>query len=169
MSILEKLFPQQPEAPRDMVLRTTGSGDWVEYPNYSCGTDRMEWVGKDGSVRHPQPVTKKYSIIGGFHAAGKHYLILNQLMAQTDEYRRWCRDCYGREVFAIRERFPCFDSYDAMNEHRYYRWWFIRQGNVLTRIYRTDETNEIFVTEDVQDLEGLCWSRMQTEGYCCEK
>ena len=152
-----------------MLLRRTGTGEWVKYPGYSCGTERLEWVGKDGETRIPDPVTRKDGIIGGFRAAGRYYLSLKQLEAKKDPSGTWCRDCYGREVFAVRKKFPCFDSYDAIHERRCYRWWFIRQGNVLTRIYHTDETNAIFVTEDVRDVEDFCWRQMQQEGYCTEK
>ena len=153
-----------------MVLRETGAaGERADYPGYCCPTKRLAWGGTDGSVRTPQPVTREYHVIGGFQAAGKYYLSLKQLTVEVDECERWCRDCYGREVFAVRQKFPCFDSYDYLHEHRYYRWWFIRQGNVLTRIYHTDETGQISVTEDVQDLEDFCWRQMQFDGYCCAK
>ena len=90
MSILKNLLPEAPEAPRDMVLQKVGSGESVNYPRFFSGTERMQWVGKDGNVRIPQPVTKKYGIFGGFQAAGKHYLSVKQLTVQADTYGRWC-------------------------------------------------------------------------------
>lgn len=153
----------------NMVLQPTGRGESVHYPLSSYSTSRMKWAGKDGSVRLPQQTSKKYSGIGGFDAAGKHYFSIRQLCAESDEQGVWCRDTYGRRVFCVRERFPCFDSYDYLNENRFYRWWFIREGNVLTRIHVTDGQGGIFVTEDVAELENNCWDAMRYHGYCCEK
>lgn len=157
------------ELQNTMVLQRTGDGNQVRYPLSTYSTGRMQWVGKDGSIRVPREGTKKYPSIGGFHAAGKYYFSTRQLCVESDEQQVWYKDCYGREVFYIRERFPCFDSYDYLNENRYYRWWFIREGNVLTRIHATDGQNGIFVTEDVADLENNCWDMMRDHGYCCEK
>ena len=151
-----------------MVLQRCGSGVSVKYPlsSYACG--RMQWVDKAGNVRTPQEKTKQYPAIGGFTAAGKFYFSINQLGAREDQ-EPWSRDCHGREVFSLRERFPCFDSEDYLHEKRCYRWWFIREGNTLTRIHVTDGQKGIFVTEDVANLEDRCWEKMQKYGFCCEK
>jgi len=169
--MLEKQFNPEtaPEEPRDMTLRPTGSGAQARYPLSTYSTSRMEWIGKDGSARIPRETSKKHHTLLGFEAAGKRYLSTGQLCAKLDEEGIWGRDIYGREVFCVRERFPCFDSYDYLNENRFYRWWFIREGNRLTRIHATDGQEGIFVTEDVQDLENMCWEEMRRQGYCCEK
>ena len=106
-----------------------------------------------------------------FIAAGKPYLAVSQLKAKEEGkldgvlYRGYkvpqYRDVYDRRVLYFRERFPCFDSYDYLYEHRYYRWYFLRDGDTLTQIYYADEGKSITVTEDVAKVRDWMWERMQ--------
>lgn len=150
------------DVPEDMLLRRTGPGSGVQYGTSSYGTCVVEWYlpADEGRVRRPQETAAVYSVHGGFNAAGKHYTSLSQLC--LGENRDTCRgrDIYGREVLCLKERFPCVDSYDLLYENRYFRWFFIRRGNSLTRVYYTDERDHIYVTEDVGNLENKCWEQM---------
>ena len=72
------------------------------------------------------------------------------------------RDVYGREVFAFRERFPCFDSYDYLYEHRYFRWFYIREGDSLYCVYYVDEQKTVKITDDVRRIEKRdAWESMR--------
>ena len=125
----------------------------------------VQWAYEDGTVRKPEESTAEFAYPGPFTAAGKTYTSWQQLCALTDKDGRFCRDIYGRDVFC-RERFPCFDSYDYLHENRYYRWFFLRDGDKLTRVDYTDERRKITVTEDVQLLSETCWKQMQEYGFC---
>ena len=72
-------------------------------------------------------------------------------------------------MLCIIERFPCFDSFDAMYEHRFYHWYFLREGDSLTRVYYEDEDDEVCVTEDVENLEYNCWRDFCRLGYAGAK
>ncbi len=168
--------PEPPELRRpwtgDMVLRTAGTGKTVRYPRSSYGAVKVEWVsrrlddqGRPVQVRVPSEITRIYALESGFTAAGKHYDRCEQLYAQADRRKIWCRDIYGREVLYLAERFPCFDSSDFLTENRFFRWFFLREGQRLTRVFYTDETDKIYVTEDVANLEHRCWQDMEREGY----
>lgn len=172
---LRKAFPRKPEKQRPeggMIMESCGSGDWVRHPGYSCASVKLRWVSHTGGsnaapaeARIPTEHTEIFPVGKSFTAAGKRYKNLRQLFARTDEKCTWCRDKYGREVLYLRERFPCFDSFDAMDESRFYRWFFLREGGRLTRIYYMDGGFEVHVTEDVENLEWSCWEKMQELDY----
>ena len=128
------------------------------------GGRQIVWVAADGTVRMPDEKHKDFLYPGLFIAAGKSYVSWKGLCAQQNE-NGVCRDIYGREVFYMSERFPCFDSYDYANENRYYRWFFIREKGKLTRIYYADERHKIEVTEDVENLENKCREYLQKAGW----
>lgn len=108
------------------------------------------WEYEDGTIREPEERDVEFAYPGTFTAAGKRYSSWQELChVMKDEYGHSCQDIYGREVFALRERYPCFDVYDRMYENRYYRWFYIREGDTLTCVYRDDGRNIIRVTEDV--------------------
>lgn len=110
-----------------------------------------------------------YSAKDGFFAAGKHYDSVSQLCLEEDLDTRRARDIHGREVLYLKERFPCFDSYDLLYENRYYRWFFIRQDNSLTRVYQIDGRDRVYVTEDVRNLENKCWEQMKKLCYAVKE
>lgn len=126
----------------------------------------LQWVMPDGTVRIPEETTRKFSHVGIFRAAGKLYSSRSQLCArQTDADGTRFLDIYDREVFACRERFPCFDSYDYLYEHRYYRWFFIRHMDTLTCVYCEDERPGVQVTEDIRFLRENCWKAIREAGW----
>ena len=88
------------------------------------------------------------------------YAGLEELYVETDAAKTFCRDRYGRQVLYYTELFPCFDSFDYATETRRYRWFLLREGGKLTRIHYTDETNRLYVTEDVEYLENKLWSEL---------
>lgn len=153
----------------DMVLQEVGEGEKVEYPRYSSWTVRLQWasrtLGEDGApltVRTPSQRKLTLPVAPGFVAAGRPYAGLGMLTAKQGEH--WSRDIYGRQVLCLRERFPCFDSYDYANEDRYFRWYFLLEGGKLTRVFHADGSATVVVTEDVRDLERTCWEQMQRLG-----
>lgn len=122
---------------------------------------RVKWLLEDGSVRKPEETVREISYPGMFTAAGKAYSSWEQLCnSREDEYGHLCRDIYGREVFAEWERFPCFDSYDYLYENRYYRWFFIREGDRLVCVHYTDGQDQVSITDDVYKLTQRCWKAM---------
>lgn len=150
----------------DMVIRACGGGELASYPGCRHSTYRLQWVSRTtGEVREPQETTRIYPVGQGFTAAGKHYQSIRQLDVQHDETLTWCRDIYGREVLYLRERFPCFDSEDFLYEKRFYRFFFLREGEKLTRVQYTDESNTVTVTEDVANLERQWMEKFQSLGY----
>lgn len=156
----------------EMVLEGCGSGQRIKHPGYSCASERLRWVswardagGAPLKTRCPTEHTEAFPAGGSFTAAGKRYSGLRQLFVRTDESCTWCRDKYGREVLYLVERFPCFDSFDAMDESRCYRWFFLREGERLTRVYYMDGGMDIHVTEDVENLEHKCWEQMLELDY----
>lgn len=129
------------------------------------GGRQICWVAPDGTVRIPEETRKEFPYPGVFVAAGRTYPSWKALCVSQDETGHFCKDLYGRDVFYIRERFPCFDSFDYANETRYYRWFFLREKGRLTRIYYADERNKIQITEDVRNLENSCRQQMQELGW----
>lgn len=93
-----------------------------------------------------------------FTAAGKPYLTPMQLKAKEEGeldgvlYKGYkvsvYRDTYGRRVLYFRERFPCFDVYDRLNEHRFYHWYAIEHSGSVTLVYTEDEKSGAGVHED---------------------
>lgn len=158
-----------------MLLTSPGEGAGVSLGSGFRAGCKLLWVsrkkdaeGKPLSTRAPQERTQVFSIYDGFEAAGRQYKHFGELTKKklSDNL---ARDRYGREVFMCWERFPCFDSFDAMYENRFYRWYFLREGDRLTRVYYADEDDEIYVTEDVENLEHNCWDEMLEQGYAVEE
>lgn len=158
----------QPEPPLHMVPEALGKGPRVDHELRISGAKAIRWVStetnSDGTplfTRDPQERTEKYAAPGPFMAAGKNYDSLKQLHAvNSGDFMRYT-DIYGRHVFYDAERFPCFDSYDYMYEKRCYRWFFILENGTLTRVYYTDTSDWIHVTEDVRNIEETRWEHMQ--------
>lgn len=147
-----KLFEKKEE---NMVLRTRQ------------GSSKLEWFDLlTENVRRPEPVKKEFPAGLPFRAAGKSYRNLAELTARREEGSEWARDIYGRQVLCLEERFPCFDSYDYLYEHRYNHWLYIREGNTLTVVHYGDEKRTFTVTEDVDSLYGLHWEKMKELGFC---
>ena len=122
---------------------------------------QIVWASPDGNIRIPIERNRDFFYPGPFTAAGRIYPGWKALCFKLDESGYLATDIYGREVFCIMERFPCFDSYDYAHENRYYWWLFIKEKGKLTRIYHADGTHKIQVTEDVRNLEDKCWQQMK--------
>lgn len=133
---------------------------WQEPGPYVNIKYAVQWKLTEGSVRIPEPAEKAVSEPGNFTAAGKHYTGVHQLCAEKTGECSF-RDIYGRDVFAHKERFPCFDSYDYLNEDRYYRWFYIRENGKLCCVYYADQRKTLEVTEDVRFLKDDAWKAMQ--------
>ena len=158
----------------DMVPRAAGPGKRIERSGgggySSSSTVRLEWAsrrtdagGEPLRVRKPLGVPLFFPA-ACFMAAGRPYLSLSMLTARREEGSPWAKDVYGRDVLVLTERFPCFDSADRKNERRYFRWYFLCHKGRLTRVYHTDKTPTVTVTEDVRDLEEDIWEQMQALG-----
>lgn len=154
-----------------MLLRSPGGGGKVKFGGSLRGAERLLWVspeqdaeGRPVQTRKPRERTRVSPYPGGFEAAGRRYKGLEELAAEQLEDGA-CLDSYGRKVLCITERFPCFDSFDALYEHRFYRWYFLRVGDSLTRVYHEDESGRVYVTEDVEALEFNCWREFRRLGY----
>ena len=156
---------------RDMYLRHAGSGAKVAYELISFFTEKVEWVSmetdKNGNpveVRVPHESTVEYSRNLPFTMAGKRYLDLNHFLKKMDG--EWGEDVFGRKIFCVTELYPCFDSYDYLNEKRHHRWFFIREKNTISQLFMSDDRKKIYVTEDVQNVAPRVWKSMKEEGFC---
>lgn len=125
----------------------------------------IAWIGPAGQVRTPEERTKETLHPGLFKAAGKTYTSWKGLCAKKGDQEDLYYDVYGREVVYIAELFPCFDSYDYMNENRHYRWFFLKENEKLTRVYYTDTRPTIEITEDVRYVENRCMESLQQLGW----
>lgn len=137
------------------------------YVSYDYG---IRWKNPDGTVRKPEETKRTFPYPGVFLAGGRPYASIKQLCAEElDERGHICKDVYGREVFAEWERFPCFDSYDYLYENRYYRWFYIRNGDQLTCVHYIDERHTIEVTEDVKKMRERCWKAIKEHKWQIEE
>lgn len=155
-----------------MVIRRCGDGSPVRYPGCLHSTEHIRWVsprktdaGLPAEIREPQESSRAYPVDWGFVAAGKRYANFSQLCVQHEEGPPWFRDIYGRRILSVAKRFPCFDVFDSMYERRFYHWFFLREGNALTRIFFEDGSGTIYVTEDVANLEQYCLELMEEMDY----
>lgn len=155
-----------------MLLRSAGNGPGLDYPGCYHGSTRVEWVsrevneaGEPVKIHNPEESNRICPVTEGFTLLGRRYPDIRSIISIMDESRNWCRDVYGREVLYIRERFPCFDSYDYAYEHRYFHWFFLRQDGKLARIQYTDERDVLYITEDVAYVENKCWRKMEELKY----
>lgn len=136
-------------------------------------TDRLiDWIsqetdGQGQPLRNhiPKPKKEIFPKFIGFCAAGRCYFSLKALTAVViDENKGLYKDIFGRRVLAVKERFPCFDSYDYQYEKRYYRWFYLIYKNRLTCVYYEDESNVIEVTKDVRLIKERTWKAMVDAG-----
>ena len=86
-----------------------------------------------------------------FIAAGKKYYFERQLtLLRVHLTENIYKDCYGRRVLLIHERYPTFDSYDALYENRYYHHYYIETPEGFTHVRTADDQPEIRVWENIQ-------------------
>ena len=85
-----------------------------------------------------------------FTAAGKKYYFERQLtMVRIHPKEHIYKDCYGRRVLLIHERYPTFDSYDALYEDRYFHHYYIETPEGFTHVRTADDQDDIPVWEGV--------------------
>lgn len=171
-----KFWKSQPEdegvkESTEMYLRRMGSGERFDHELGIYSTEKVEWIsgetdetGNPAETRQPEQHTRTYSKWCGFSLAGKPYWNLKHFLRKQEG--EWGEDAYGRTVFCTKERYPCFDSFDALYEDRYFRWYFIREGNSLSQLFVADDRNKIYVTEDLGNIERWAWERMKAAGFC---
>lgn len=172
--------PREPESPSEhwvgkMVPRSTGPGETINRSDgggvMSCASVRLEWVSRQVDaqgvplrVRTPESTTAVMPKTG-FTAAGKRYRSLSNLAYRWEgSSSYWATDLYGRDVLMVAEQFPCFDSSDYLYENRYFRWFFLCEDEKLTCVCHIGTSDNVTVTEDVQDLETKCWQEMKKQG-----
>lgn len=126
---------------------------WVSRERDSQGQPRQE--------RLPESHEERFQRTTGFTAAGKRYPGIRQLCAVPTEQEDVFLDLYGRKVLCVRELFPCFDSYDYLNEDRYFRWYYLCYDGKLTEVYCEDGLPRITVTEDVAKIRISWFSQVQ--------
>lgn len=124
----------------------------------------VRWAGANGTIREPREKKRKASS-GSFTAAGKQYSSWKQLCQTPTETIGISKDIYGRKVFYIMERFPCFDSYDYLHENRYYRWFYLAEGGVLTQVYLEDGRATAEITDDVACITEKHWQEMLQQNW----
>ena len=133
---------------------------WQEKGPYVNIKYALQWIAPDGTIRIPEQQEQHFKGLS-FTAAGKEYGSCRELCARETEDSRIYLDVYGREVFEYKERFPCFDSYDYLYEHRYFRWFHILDGDRLCCVYCEDERPDTRVTEDLRFLRKGAWDEMK--------
>ena len=147
----------------DILLQITAQKDPGPYVSF---TNVVAWLENGKAARQPQESVHEFTVDSGFEAAGKKYKDISQLSSEKCEKDGFYRDIYGRQVFEVTERFPCFDSYDYLNEDRYYRWFYIQEDGKLCCVYHADSRKEIKVTEDVEKVNDRSFKAMKEADYC---
>lgn len=162
----------EPVYSKPLKLCVMGKGSGVNYqPGGLYSTKCLWWISEESDengqpvfIRESEEHTVKLPASMPFTAAGMQYRMLKQLSPQ-DVVNGIDTDIYGRQVLSVRERFPCFDSYDYQHEHRYHRWFFLKENGRLTRIYTADESGWIHVTEDAENIENDCVELLKQVGW----
>ncbi len=154
----------------DMVLQVLGRGERMDSRLSSRSTLRLQWESREKDAqgqpirtRTPEEHTRTHVLPLPFSAAGKLYSSTGSLTAKELADGTYL-DCHGRRVISLAERFPCFDSYDYATENRYYRWYIIVEPERLTRVYTEDDSLQIYITDDVRDLEDNCVNALKKVG-----
>ena len=167
----EKLKNERWDAPLErnrsgMVLKAEGFAGHAWICGCTHSLIRVHWVNQETEEvsRIPEEYEGESTNLP-ISAGGKTFRYLSQLICGGVEGPDLFRDIYGRQVLCVRERFPTFDVYDSMYEDRYVTWFFLRDNDRLTRIWVSDDTDLIGVTEDVCHIERKCWARMQEIGW----
>lgn len=168
--ILEEPIPS-PEN-RTMVPKCTGATGRVSYPSRSSPAVQLLWVsreadadGKPLASRAPREKHWLTPILLPFHLGNALYPTLGSFLFRRDPDPRFFMDRYGRKIFHFCERFPCFDSYDYLNENRFYNWFFLMDGDRLVRIFYADGSGILHITTDVALIEENCWREMTAAGF----
>lgn len=142
------------------ILAQKDPGPYVSY------TYSVVWIENGRERPQPQESKREFQLASGFEAAGRKYTGLSQLLAEKINDSGEYKDVYGRRVFEVKERFPCFDSYDYLNENRYFRWFYIQEEGKLCCVYYADKRKNIEITEDAATVNRRSFKAMKEAGYC---
>lgn len=127
----------------------------------------IRWVRDGVTVRTPGP-SQSRSFQVNYEIGGRNYRYLTDLTARAvNEDRRLYQDIHGRYVLDMKERYPIFDSYDAVTENRYYHWYLILERDRMSMIYSDDGAGEEIV-EDIEKLPGTPYRILQFWHYLDE-
>jgi len=142
------------------ILAQKDPGPYVSY------TYSVIWLENGKEKPRPQESSREFQLASGFEAAGRKYVRLSQLLTEKINDSGEYKDIYGRRVFEVKERFPCFDSYDYLHENRYYRWFYIQEDGMLCCIYYADQRDTVKVTENTGKVNERSFKAMKEAGYC---
>lgn len=142
------------------IIAQKDPGPYVSY------TYAVHWHENGREMPQSQESSREFQLASGFEAAGRKYTGLSQLLAEKTNDSGEYKDIYGRRVFEVKERFPCFDSYDYLHENRYYRWFYIQEDGMLCCIYHADQRDTIKVTENAAKVNERSFKAMKEAGYC---
>lgn len=141
-------------------LRKKPNGRYVEEGRLVEWVDNVEGPAQ---VRVPSPIEKIYLLAQGFFVDGQPYASLGDLQCHREgDY--FFRDRYGHRVLEVRERFPCFDSYDYETENRCIRWFYLVSGGKLWCVSYQDSKGSVTVTEDVEEIPACVWREIRRMG-----
>lgn len=119
------------------------------------GDGKVTWTQSRGLARFRRTRVRNGVSGVNFTVAGARYHNLRELVCTpVNADRRLYRDAHGRYVLDMKERYPIFDSCDAIDEDRYFHWYLILEADRLSMVYRDDGRPGIDITEDVRKLPG---------------
>lgn len=172
-----EVIQQKPKIGGNPEFENAGTGDTkpalrlTKEPNNAFVNERrfVDWVDLEGDVcarRIPRPCIRRYSLRNGFRVGKVEYRSLSELRAEIlDQEKHLYKDVHGRTFAEIKERFPCFDSFDYANEDRYYHWLYLTENGKLFLVYYEDEDERVTVTEDVKEIGANVWREMVRLGW----
>lgn len=166
------LSPIPPDRPRSMILKNTGKKARTNFPNRVFYGQELLWVSRETDeageplvTRVPREQTRIAHISLPFRIGNVHYPHIRYFLLCHQPDSDFFRDKYGRKIFHFSERFPCFDSYDYLYDHRCFHWFFLVDGDRLVRIYYADDSNILHITTDVRVIEEKCWKALCEAGF----
>ena len=65
----------------------------------------------------------------------------------------------------MKERYPCFDSYDFATENRYFHWYLILSEGRMSQVYYDDGNGTGEITEDIEKLHYSAYSTLNFWHY----
>ena len=130
----------------------------------------VRWVQKKETgyeeVRLPKQKIIKPSLFVSFTVDGKQYPHITDLCAEDiDAKRRHFQDIFGQDVLDMKERYPCFDSYDFATENRYFHWYLILSEARMSQVYYDDGNRTGEITEDIEKLHYTAYSTLNFWHY----
>lgn len=152
-----ELIPRVIKVPDTEFVQNDRLVDWI--------SEETDMQGQPKICRIPEPKEYKFKLADGFRAAGMLYTSVSAMaVLPIDNEKGLFKDMFGRNVLVVRERFPCFDSFDSLYENRYYRWLYIIFKGKLTCVYYAEGSDTVEVTEDVRVIPGRVWKGFSYAG-----